>query len=119
MHELSIATAILDQVEREQAKYPGNRISRVGVRVGEISGVDPDALSFSFSAMVQDTAWAPLEIEIVPVPRRQRCRACAHEFTAPAWESSCPLCSERRSDTIAGAELQIAYVEVDDEPDSG
>ncbi len=119
MHELSIATAILDQLELERAKYPGNRISKVGVRVGEISGVDADALTFSFSAIVQDSPWAPLEIEIIPVPRKQRCRACAHEFSAPPWDSSCPLCSERRSDTIAGTELQIAYIEVDDEPDSG
>ena len=50
MHELSIADAILDAVRVEAEKRPGAHVTKVGVRIGALSGVEPEALSFGFSA---------------------------------------------------------------------
>ena len=76
MHELSIASAILDAVRNEAEKRPGAHVTKVGVRIGALSGVEPEALSFGFSALVQGTDLEPLALVIEPVPRRQRCPAC-------------------------------------------
>ena len=48
MHELSIANAILDAVRKERERLNGARVIKVGVRIGELAGVDPEALSFGF-----------------------------------------------------------------------
>ena len=114
MHELSIATAILDQLEGEARKRPGTRFTKVAVRVGELSGVDPDALSFSFEALVKDSSWEPLELEIQYLTRKQRCPSCRHEFGGSIFDTECPSCGELQTETVQGTELDIAWVEVEE-----
>jgi hypothetical protein len=55
MHELSIANAILDAVRKERELLNGARVIKVGVRIGALAGVDPEALSFGFEVLVKDT----------------------------------------------------------------
>src|SRR3954451_23318126 len=87
LHELSIASAILDQLEDELAKRPGARFSKVGLRVGDLAGVDIDSLSFGFGALIKDSHWEPLDLEIESIKRRQRCPACKQEFEAEHWST--------------------------------
>lgn len=114
MHELSIASSILDAVAKEAKNRPAAHILKVGLRIGELAGVDRDALSFGWEALTKDTEWDGLTLEIEHIPRRQRCSACAHEFAAPDCITQCPKCSDLLTATIAGDELDIAYLEVEE-----
>ncbi len=114
MHELSIASAVLDQLEGELARRPGSRFTKVGLRIGDLAGVDADALTFGFDALVKDSHWEPLALEIETIKRRQQCPRCKHEFEAEHWSTACPSCGNAATITIAGEELQIAYIEVDE-----
>ena len=114
MHELSIASAILDAARAEAERRPGARLVKVGVRVGELSAVEPEALSFCFESLVQGTELAPLALEIESVARRHRCPQCAHCFTVVDYELACPRCGASATDCIAGDELELAYLEVED-----
>jgi len=55
MHEMGIATSVIEAVRVEAARRPGARVTKVGLRIGEFSGVDRDSLSFCFEALVKDT----------------------------------------------------------------
>lgn len=114
MHELSIASALLDQLEGELAKRPGSKFTKVGLRIGDLAGVDRDALTFGFDAIVKDSHWYPLALEIERVKRRQRCPSCAYEFEAEHWSTACERCGNPVTQTIAGEELQLAYIEVEE-----
>ena len=49
MHELSIVASVLDQLEEIKKQQPaGAHFSKVGLRVGELAGVDVDCLRFGF-----------------------------------------------------------------------
>ncbi len=113
MHELGIATAILETVRAEAERRPGTRVLKVGVRVGELAGVDADALSFSFESLVAGTDLAPLKLEIENRPRRQRCARCEHTFEVTDYEIVCPACGAPETNLISGDELEVAYLEVD------
>ena len=52
MHELGIANSLLEAVRTEAARHPGAVVRKVGVTVGELAGVDPEALAFGFEAIV-------------------------------------------------------------------
>ena len=69
MHELSIAQSIVDSAREHAALNGGRRVLRIGVRVGEISGVAVEALEFCFGMTVKDTDLdgAALDLERVPV----------------------------------------------------
>jgi len=64
MHEMGIASSILDAVMRELQRFPGYRAAKVGVRIGELAGVDGESLRFCFDAIVKDSPFAPLELDI-------------------------------------------------------
>ena len=114
MHELSIANSILDAVRAEAVRRPGARLVKVGVRVGELSGIQPDALSFSFEALVRGSNLEPLALEIEDCPRRQRCPECGREFEVHDFDTACPACGEVRTRCISGDELDLAYIEIEE-----
>jgi hydrogenase nickel incorporation protein HypA/HybF len=114
MHELSIAGAILDAVHSEAEKRPGAHVSKVGVRIGVLSGVEPEALSFGFSALVQGTDLEPLVLVIESVPRSQRCTACGLTFEVREDSLACPSCASDETKMAGGDELDLAYLEVEE-----
>jgi hydrogenase nickel incorporation protein HypA/HybF len=118
MHELSIASAILEAGQKEAARHPGARVTKVGVRIGAISGVVPDALSFGFECLVQGTDLEPLTLVIESVPRRQRCPDCDFTFDAPDVDLACPRCGRPDTQLAGGEELDVAYLEIED-PEPG
>jgi hydrogenase nickel incorporation protein HypA/HybF len=115
MHELGIASAILDAVRSEAEKHPGAHVAKVGVRIGALSGVEPEALSFGFSVLVKDTDLESLALEIEAVPRRQRCVECDFTFTPPDGELACPRCGRAETQLAGGDELDLAYLEIEEQ----
>jgi hydrogenase nickel incorporation protein HypA/HybF len=114
MHELGIAASILDCVDREAERHSGQHISKVGVKIGELAGVDADALQFGFEVLVKDTEREPLALEVELVPRVQRCSKCEYEFRMTEFDPRCPLCGDFGTRCVSGEELDIAYMEVDE-----
>lgn len=114
MHELGIAASILESVEKEAARHPGAHISKVGVKIGELSGVDGDALQFGFEVLVKDSVLEPLALVLELIPRVQRCTKCGYEFRMTDFDPRCPLCGEFATECISGEELDIAYMEIDE-----
>jgi hydrogenase nickel incorporation protein HypA/HybF len=114
MHELGIASSILDCVQAEARRHPGVRISKVGVKIGELAGVDVDSLQFGFECIVKDTEWERVALDIESIPRMQRCPKCQHEFRMADFDPECPKCGEFATQCISGEELDIAYMEVDE-----
>ncbi|HET7841379.1 MAG TPA: hydrogenase maturation nickel metallochaperone HypA [Terriglobia bacterium] len=114
MHELGIANSIFDAVRSEAERRPGARVSRVGVRVGELSSVDPDALKFSFEVLVKDTPFSPLPLQIELCPLRHRCPACGNAFVVVDYATVCPHCGERRTECVGGTELELSFLELEE-----
>ncbi len=114
MHELGIASSILEAVEAETKLHPGMRFTEVGVRIGEVSGVDADALTFGWEAIVKDTKWESLKLIIERVARRNRCRECGNEFVLRGYDLECPSCHSLATENLSGDEMDIAYLEAED-----
>lgn len=117
MHEMGIANSILSGVARELEHRPGSRAVKVGVRIGELAGVDPGALNFAFEALTIETPLAGLLLDVEYRAPRARCRDCRHEFEMQNFSVLCPGCGNTNAECISGDELEFAYLEVEeDEP---
>jgi len=64
MHEMGIASSVLEAVHKETHRYPGQRATKVGLRIGEYAGVDQESLRFCFEVLAKDMNQEPLELEI-------------------------------------------------------
>ncbi len=116
MHELGIASTIIEAVKSEAEKHAGARPCRVCVRIGELAAVDPESLRFAFDVLTRDTALADLILEIQTCPLRYRCSGCGELFSAKEFLSVCPRCGGAQTVCVGGDELDLAYLEIENEP---
>jgi hydrogenase nickel incorporation protein HypA/HybF len=114
MHELGIATAVLDAVREETTRHPGMRAREVCLRIGSLAGVDPESLRFGFEALVQGSDLDPLALRIEERARRHTCMQCGVEFEVVNYDSLCPSCGSGQTVCTSGEELDIAYLEMED-----
>jgi len=110
MHELQIATEIIDIARREMIDHQLGSLEEIGVVLGALSGVDPEALAFSFEAATKDTALAEVRLNIEQVAVEARCNACNREAEVEKFVFICPHCGSRDLNITRGQELDIAYV---------
>jgi hydrogenase nickel incorporation protein HypA/HybF len=114
MHELSIAASIVDAVSMEMNRQNLPSVHAIVVRVGALSGVDPEALRFGFAAITAETPLAKTRLEIEHVPVLGKCRTCNYEFSVKDYIFACPACQSGQIEVTHGEELDIAYLEVDE-----
>ena len=76
MHELSIATSILDFVLEEKKNKNWHRVNAIGLRIGALSGIMVEALEFSFDAIKKETLLENTVLEISEIPVSGICRNC-------------------------------------------
>ena len=116
MHELSIASTILERAKAASDKNGGARVTKIGLRIGEISGVDADALTFGIEALCKDTPMQGVVLEVELCKRKQRCTGCSTEFVPEGFLPVCPGCGSDMSECIAGKELDVMFFELEDPP---
>ena len=114
MHELGIANSVLEAVRAEMVRRPGARVRSVGLRVGELAGVEIDALRFCFDALVHETDLEGAALEAETCPRRHRCPACAESFVVRDYRTECPRCRNPRTECVGGTELELSYLELEE-----
>jgi hydrogenase nickel incorporation protein HypA/HybF len=113
MHEMSIAGSMLEAVRAESVRHNAHVLA-VGVKIGELSGVDSESLRFCFDALVQDTDLAPLSLQIERLAWRNRCRQCAQDFAVLEYRTECPRCGSTDTEMASGQELEFAYMEIEE-----
>lgn len=111
MHELSIADNIINAVKDASQSRGMLTVSRIGVRIGSLSSVDPDALTFGFDVLKRDQGMGDCELTIEFVKTSARCTKCAREFEVADFVFICPACGSAQCDLVSGQELEIAYFE--------
>lgn len=113
MHEMSIAASMLEAVQAESARR-GAHVLALGVKIGELAGVDAESLRFCFEVLVQDTELAPLSLDIQHLPWRNRCRRCGKDFSVQDYRTECPGCGSAETEVAGGNELEFAYMEIEE-----
>ena len=109
MHELRIATEIIDIVRGEMTGRQLSRVTEVCLNVGALTGVDPEALSFGFEAATSDTPLNGARLNINFIPVQGRCRSCKNDFKVNEFVFICDRCGSTDLDIVKGEELDVAY----------
>ena len=118
MHEMSIALAVVGQVEEAvRAAGGSDAVESVALRVGELAGVVPDSLQFCFQLACEGTPLAGARLLTELVPGRAHCAPCADGWaTGMPPDLCCPRCGGAATGLPEGRELEIAEVRWADRP---
>jgi len=112
MHEFSLMQSTLDLAIDHASRHGAERIERITMRIGDLSGVVADALQFAFEVLREGTMAADAALEIERVPVRCHCASCDSFFEPDGFVYTCPTCGAASRDIRTGREMELASIEV-------
>lgn len=115
MHELSIAISLVEAACEQAERLGGVRVQALHLRLGPLSGVVRQALEFSYELAAEGTAIAGARLEIEEVPVAVLCPECRERRELPGPQHlRCPVCGAATPEVVAGRELELFALEVDE-----
>ena len=112
MHEVGIMEQLLAIAIKHAHKEGASCIHTIKVRVGDLSGVVPEALAFAFDVTAKGTIAEAANFEIERVPTQCYCTICQKLFQPNTWIHECPHCHEMSHDIRQGKELELISLEI-------
>ena len=112
MHELAIVEGILRTVIPAAEKNGAERIEKICLKIGELSGVVPSCVTEYFTIAAKGTMAEGAAVEMESIPVRVHCNACGSEEILPAGTYACPVCKSRKFRIISGREYFVDHIEV-------
>jgi hydrogenase nickel incorporation protein HypA/HybF len=113
MHELSIALSMIEGVLEESEHRGGVRVEAVHLKLGVFSGVDREALAFSYRLACEGTSLEGSRLVIEKVPLLIYCPMCATERAAQSEQQlCCAICSTPAARIVQGQELEVTGLEI-------
>jgi hydrogenase nickel incorporation protein HypA/HybF len=111
MHEYSLMLAVLERVEEEAAARRALAVHRVSVRLGELSGVEPDLLESAFSIARVGTICDRATLAIERVAARWECSGCRRPLNG-GERLRCGTCGAPAA-LAAGDEILLGRIELE------
>jgi len=115
MHEMRLASAIIDSVRDKFGCQPDARVIRIGLLLGELAGVDPASLRFCFDEIAAGGEFEGVKLAIEQAPRRNYCPVCDVTFPVSGFEFGCPSCYSTRTNPVGGDEVVVNWVDLEEE----
>ena len=92
MHELSIAQGIIEIVDETARAHGIRAVRRVHVRIGELAGIDPEALYFAWESVTREGIARGSKLEIERTPGQAWCTDCGKTVPLKRYGDACPDC---------------------------
>ena len=112
MHEMAIAEGILNIAFDYAEQNNASKITKITLKIGDMSGVELEALNMSFDVLTKDTIAESAELIVHRIPIVGQCNKCGKEFHIEHYNFFCPEC-----DGIlilqSGRELQVESLDMD------
>jgi len=112
MHELSLMARLRQIVLAQAAAADATEVLVIRLRIGELAGVEPEALQWAAAVVLADSMAAGARLQIEPVPAGCHCQACGAPFLAPGGDCTCPRCGRIAAGLSRGLELELVGLEV-------
>jgi len=114
MHEMSIMASLFSILQEKAEEQNAKRILSITIRVGALSGVEPDLLSFAFEAFAQGTNAEGAKFIVNKAEMIGRCRSCGNDkFEFSRFILTCPRCESLDVEVLGGDELLVERMEVE------
>jgi hydrogenase nickel incorporation protein HypA/HybF len=110
---MSLAEGVLQLIEDAARKDRFSKVTTVWLEIGQLSGVEPEAMAFCFDAVARDSVAAGARLEIIALPGAGWCMACAKTVAMTEVFGECPECGSYQMQVTGGTEMRVKELEVD------
>ncbi|KAF0162779.1 MAG: hydrogenase nickel incorporation protein HypA/HybF [Rhodocyclaceae bacterium] len=112
MHEMSLAEGILQLVEDAARQQEFSRVTAVWLEIGQLSGVEVEAMKFCFDAVTRDSIADGARLEIISLPGTGWCMVCSKTVPMTEVFGECPQCGSHQMQVTGGTEMRVKELEV-------
>jgi hydrogenase nickel incorporation protein HypA/HybF len=91
MHEYSIVQALVERVGLEARAQGATAVHRLSIRIGELSGVEPELLATAYDTFRERTICEGAQLDVQVVAARWECPQCGRAIERGAV-LTCPVC---------------------------
>ncbi len=112
MHEMSLAEGVLQLIEDAAREQKFARVSAVWLEIGQLSGVEVEAMSFCFDVVTRDSIADGARLEIIALPGTGWCMKCATTVPMAEVFGECPQCGGHQLQVTGGTEMRVKELEV-------
>ncbi len=112
MHEVALAHALINLIEKSQQEQSFSRVTRLSLQIGALSCVDEGALRQGIEIAARQTVAEHAQIVIELMPATAFCMSCTSPVTVHQRDACCPLCGSARLMIETGEELRLQSIEV-------
>jgi hydrogenase nickel incorporation protein HypA/HybF len=113
MHEQSIVESLLSLALNNAEKAKARRILSIKLIVGELTGVEKEAVNFYFGFLAKNTIAAGAILDFNYTKAQLRCRDCDIIFPRQKLNYNCPKCRKKAVEIVGGRELYIESMEIE------
>lgn len=113
MHEYSIVQSLLDSCEENAKANDASQVTKVVVKIGVMSGVEPDLLKTAFDTFKEETICAQAEFIMNIQPILIQCNSCNTETILKKNEYNCPKCQSIDLEILDGEEMFLMQLELE------
>jgi len=113
MHEYSIVQALLDQCEHHARLNEAERVTKVTVKIGVLSGVELHLLKTAFETFREETVCREAELEILRQEVVLYCAECQRESTVRGHDYHCAHCGSADVKVVDGEEMYLMRLEME------
>ncbi len=113
MHEYSIVQSLIESCEEHAEKNDSTKVTKVYIKVGVLSGVEPHLLGEAFLLFKEDTIChdALLDMHIQKI--KFHCNNCDLEDELEKNEFVCPSCGSYDLQVLDGEEMYLMRLELE------
>ena len=113
MHELSVTQGLLKICLEEGKKHNIKRIKEINIKVGELTDLVPNCISYYFNIIAKDTIAENTRINIERIPVEIKCNKCSYKGRLGKNNYVCPRCKGNKYEIIRGREFYLDTLEVE------
>ncbi len=113
MHELSLAERLIELMEQAASDQSFSRIHRIELEVGNLAGIDVDALQFALEVAITGTLAEGAIIAMHTPTGIARCLDCDKPIDISTFHDPCPHCGGHHLTITGGDRLLLKHLEVE------
>ncbi|SUI67365.1 hydrogenase maturation nickel metallochaperone HypA [Shewanella morhuae] len=117
MHEYSIVSALIEQCEQHALANQATHITRVDIKIGVMSGVEPALLHTAFDTFKQDSICHNAQLNMQIQPLVILCNDCQNESILSERTIICPACQSYCTRVLDGEEMLLMQLEMEQDGD--
>ncbi|HFU76817.1 MAG TPA: hydrogenase maturation nickel metallochaperone HypA [Arcobacter sp.] len=113
MHEYSVVQALLEQIEDITQKNDAQKVTKIVVKIGVMSGIEAHLLEIAFNTFKEKTVCDGAEFIMNIQPLKIMCNQCKKESELEKIHYCCQECGSTDVDVIDGEDMFLMSLEME------